>query len=98
MDLTLVSLLVYIVISIKRVVSHLDQNSCRPISTSTTLFILQLVFLDPFLAKRCNPIEKFGCCHDTLSVHLSVVRVYCGKTTEYRITRFSLKVAKCLNF
>jgi len=49
------------------------------------------------LAEHCNCIAKYGYCHDMLSVCLSsVTPVYCDKTAKARITRFSVKVAKCL--
>ena len=51
-----------------------------------------------FLAECCICIEKLGCCPDMLPVCglfvislSSVMRVYCDKTTEDRITWFSLK-------
>jgi len=44
-------------------------------------------FLLSFLAKRCNFFAKFGYCYYMLSV-VCLTRVYCGKTTEARITRF----------
>ena len=43
-------------------------------------------------------IAKFGCCHDILSVVcLSVTQMYCDKTTEDRIERFSLKSSETPN-
>ena len=51
------------------------------------------------LTECCNCIAKFGYCHDMLPVRLSsVTPVYCDKTAEARIMRFSVKLAKCLIF
>ena len=47
------------------------------IITINTLLILH------FLPKLYNCIAEFGYCHDVSSVYLSVMRVYCDKTTDH---------------
>jgi len=59
--------------------------------------------LTEILAERYC-ISAFGYCRNMLSVCSFVVcclprtRVYCDKTAKARITGFSMKVGKCLNF
>ena len=53
------------------------------------------VFSDLWCSECYNCVAKLCCCHNMLSVVcLSVMRVYCDKTTGGRITWFYCKVAK----
>ena len=54
---------------------------------------MQILLFFQLLAESCNCIRpaKFGYCHNMMSVSSSVTPVCCDKTSEARITRFSVK-------